>query len=71
MPFRMRKVPHKNCYTVYKRKSAKNKSGKRVFSKCTTKKNAESQLRLLRAIQFGKNFVPRNVATRKTMKKRG
>ena len=70
MPFRMRKVPNKNCYTVYKRKTPKNKSGRRVFAKCSTKKNAESQLRLLRAIEFGKNFVPRSAAARKTAKNR-
>ena len=64
MPFRMRKIPNKSCYTVYKKKT-KN-SGHRVFSKCTTLKNAKKQLRLLRAIQFNKDFVPRN----KTLKRR-
>ena len=42
----------KNCYSVY------NKTSKRVFSKCTTRKKAVKQSRLLRAIMFNKNFVP-------------
>lgn len=61
MPYKTRKMPGKNCYRVYK---PKGKSGKgRIFAKCTTLKNAQSQLRLLRAIEYGDNFVPR-----KTMK---
>lgn len=44
----------KNCYSVY------NKTSKRVFSKCTTRKNAIKQSRLLRAIMFNKDFVPNN-----------
>ena len=50
MPFAMRKVRNKNCYTVYTIKS------KRVFAKCATKKNAINQLRLLRAITYNKSF---------------
>ena len=65
MPFRLRKVPNKTCYMVYKKKTKR--SGKRVFSKCTTLKKAEKQLRLLRAIQYNKDFVPRN-RTRKIKK---
>lgn len=61
MPFKTRKVPGKNCYRVYKPL----KSGKsRVFANCSTLKNAQSQLRLLRAIEYGKNFVPRKTAKR-------
>jgi hypothetical protein len=30
-----------------------------VFAKCTTKERGQKQLRLLRAIQNNKNFVPR------------
>jgi hypothetical protein len=63
MPYTMRKVPKKNCYMVVKRKT-QNKN-RRVTAKCSTKENATRQLRLLRAIQFGKNFVPR-----KSIKKR-
>ena len=52
MPFSMRKVRNKSCYKVYKTKDTK-----RVFSKCASKKNAEKQLRLLRAITY-RGFVP-------------
>ena len=62
MPYIIRKVKGKNCYSVKKKVTGKNKTaknGRKVFAKCTSLKNAESQLRLLRAIEFGKNFVPR------------
>ena len=52
MPYRIRKTRNKNCYSIY------NKKTKHKFSKCTTYINANKQLRLLRAIQFNKNFVP-------------
>ena len=68
MPYSMRKVPRKNCYRVSKRyskkslnppKSAKKSSKTRkVFSKCTTRENAIKQMRLLRALEFNKDFVP-------------
>jgi len=48
----MRKVKGKNCYRV------SNKKTKKVFAKCTSKKNATRQMRLLRAIENNKNFVP-------------
>ena len=51
MPYQMRKVKNKSCYRVYNKKTKKN------FAKCSTKKNATRQLRLLRALQFNKNFV--------------
>jgi len=54
MPYQSRKVPKKNCYRVTNRKT------KRVFAKCSTKENAKKQLRLLRAIEYNKNFKPRN-----------
>ena len=50
----MRKIAKKNCYKVMNRKT------KRVFAKCTTKEKAKKQLRLLNAIEYNKNFVPRN-----------
>ena len=53
MPYSLRKVPRKNCYRVT------NKRSKKVFAKCTTKERGQKQLRLLRAIQNNKNFVPR------------
>lgn len=62
MPYAMRKVRGKSCYTVY------NKQNKRVFSKCSTKKNAESQIRLLNAIQYNNKFVVRG--SRSTRKNR-
>jgi hypothetical protein len=50
MPYSIRKVSKKGCYSV------KNKYTKRVFAKCATKENAKKQLRLLRAIAFNKSF---------------
>ena len=63
MPYTVRKIKNKKCYTVYNTKSRK------LFSNCTTKKKAMSQLRLLHAIQFNKNFVP-NSSRKRTQKKR-
>jgi hypothetical protein len=52
MPYLSRKVRGKNCYRVFNRKN------KRVFSKCATRKNATKQMRLLRALEFNKKFIP-------------
>ena len=52
MPYTIRKVNKKPCYRVY------NKKSKKVFAKCSTRENAKKQLRLLRALEFNKNFVP-------------
>ena len=41
MPYQIRKVRNKKCYTV------KNKKNGKVHSKCTTKKKAMKQIRLL------------------------
>jgi hypothetical protein len=60
MPYTIRKFRNKNCYIV------KNTNTKHKFSKCTTLTNARKQLRLLRALQFNKNFVPRK--NNKTLK---
>ncbi len=57
----MRKVQRKPCYMV------KNSKTKRVYSRCSTKDNAKKQLRLLRAIQYNRLFVP-NSNRRKTKK---
>ena len=64
MPYTIRKVPNKNCYRVLNPKS------KRVFARCTTKANAKKQLRLLRAIQYNKDFVLRPLpsSSRRTRK---
>lgn len=58
MPYKLRKVKNKSCYRVYKLKTKKQPA--RVFSKCSSKKNATKQLRLLRALQYNKDFVPYN-----------
>jgi hypothetical protein len=64
MPYASRKMPNKPCYRVYNRKT------KRTFAKCTSKRNSEKQLRLLRALEYNKLFVPyaRMNTTRKTRK---
>jgi hypothetical protein len=64
MPYAIRKVRNKSCYKVY------NKTTKHAFAKCTTKKRAEKQLRLLRAIEGNKNFVPLAQSARRTRKNR-
>ena len=63
MPYSVRKVPNKKCYHV------SNKNTKKVFAKCTSKKNATKQMRLLRAIENNKNFTPTG-RSRKNNKKR-
>jgi len=62
MPYTIRR--HKRCYQVV------NKKSKRVFSKCSTKTKASRQLRLLRAIQYNKNFVPRSRSRSRSRKQR-
>jgi len=52
MPYKTIKVKGKyNCYRVI------NTQTKKAFSKCSTRKNANRQMKLLRALQFNKNFV--------------
>ena len=55
MPYRMKHLrkTKKGCYQVLNTKT------KRKFSNCSTKKNAEKQIRLLRAIQYNKSFKMR------------
>ncbi len=55
MPYTIRKVSRKNCYSVKKSKGKK----RRTLSKCTTLKKAKAQIRLLNAIDHNPNFVPR------------
>ena len=66
MPYKIRKVKNHNCYKVYNIKT------KRVFAKCTTKKNATKQLRLLRALEytplFSKQLRGSKYLTRKNRK---
>ena len=65
MPYATRKVKGKyNCYQTF------NKKTKKVFSKCTSMKKAKKQLRLLRAIQNNKKFIPYSSMKNKTMKSR-
>ena len=54
MPYVMRKVKNKTCYRVSKKS---NKKSKKVFSKCATRKNAIKQMRLLRALEYNRNFT--------------
>ena len=67
MPYTIRKVPRRNCYSVKKAKAkakAKGKAkgkvkGRRTFARCTSKSKAQKQVRLLQAIDNNPNFVPR------------
>jgi|1048.fasta_scaffold93211_2 hypothetical protein len=64
MPYTMKKVTGKrNCYTIKNNKD-------KVFSKCATRKNALAQLRLLRAIQYNKDFVLRPQTNTKTRRRK-
>lgn len=62
MPFVIRRTKKNNkwCYSVINRKSH------RVHSKCATRKNAQRQLRLLRAIIYNKDFKIRPKSNRQT-----
>ena len=59
MPYTIRKVRNKSCYRVY------NPITKRTFAKCSTRKNALLQMRLLRGLQNNETFRKR-VSSRKT-----
>jgi len=65
MPFKIRKMPNRNCYEVYKPTNGKK------YAKCTTFKKAKKQVSLLNAIEHNPGFVPRNTkgGKRKTEKK--
>ena len=54
-PFEILHLRKKKCYSVRR----KNKRKPKIFSKCTTKEKAESQMRLLRAIIYNKTFRKR------------
>uniref|UniRef100_A0A6C0JWR1 Uncharacterized protein n=1 Tax=viral metagenome TaxID=1070528 RepID=A0A6C0JWR1_9ZZZZ len=54
MPYVMRKLANKNCYSVKKKTSKR--GTRKTFSKCTTRKNAIKQMRLLRALEYNPNF---------------
>jgi len=59
MPYSVRKVRNKPCYRV------SNKKTKKIFAKCSTKRNARKQLNLLRAIENNPKFVQKLRNTRK------
>jgi len=65
MPYTIRKVPRRNCYTVRsaRKNGKKYESGRksRIFSRCTSKTKALKQVKLLRAIDNKNNFVPRKL----------
>jgi len=63
MPYTIRKVRNKNCYSVKTTKS------KRVLAKCTTKEKAKKQVRLLRAMEVNKDFARKVRATRRKNRK--
>ncbi len=54
MPYSLRKVPKRNCYSV------KNKKTNKVRSKCTSKAKAKKQIKLLYALESNPNFKLRN-----------
>jgi len=54
MPYIIEKVRGKKCWSV------KNRNTKKIFSKCSSKENAKKQIRLLRAIENNKSFIPVN-----------
>ena len=65
MPYTIRKVRNKNCYTVRTSKT------KKVKAKCATKDNAKKQVRLLRALEANKDFARKVKARRmRTTKKK-
>lgn len=51
MPYAIRKVRNKDCWMVI------NKETGQVKSKCTSRKNAEAQVRLLYGVKYG--MIPR------------
>ena len=67
MPYTIRKVPNRNCYSVKKAKTkakakgnAKgNAKGRQTFARCTSKAKAKKQVRLLYALENNPNFIPR------------
>ena len=54
MPYKIRKVRNKNCYSV------KNLHTNKRVAKCTTLKKAKAQLRLLYALDYEKARAGKN-----------
>lgn len=68
MPYRLQYIPAKSCYSVReKQTTVKNRLEKspKIYSKCTTRKKANSQIRLLRAIKNNPNFLSRKGQNKK------
>lgn len=53
MPYTIRKVKGRKCYSV------KNAKSRKIRAKCTSLVNAKKQIRLLRALENNPKFVPR------------
>jgi hypothetical protein len=53
MPYTFRKVPRRRCYRVY------HCSTKKTYAKCTSKRKAIRQIRLLRALRYNPSFRQR------------
>ena len=70
MPYLMRYLPNNKyrCWTVRKRKTKPNATGRKIFARCTTKEKAKRQLRLLRAIRYNPAFREHIANTRKARK---
>jgi len=64
MPYVLRKMPNQSCYRVYNRRT------KKVMAKCSSLENAERQIRLLRAIEYG-NFRPTGQRAARATRRRG
>ena len=63
MPYTIRKVRNKNCYSVRTTKS------KKLKAKCTTKEKAKKQVRLLTALEVNKSFARKVKARRRTARR--
>ena len=63
MPYTIKHLRKKKCYSVINRKT------KKVFSKCTSKINAVKQERLLRALKYNPGFKIKLRNTRKILPK--
>lgn len=61
MPYKIRKVTKKNCYSVYNPKTRKK------YAKCTTKQKAQKQIRFLNAYKYNPKFR-KSVKSSKTIK---
>ena len=50
MPYKIRKVRNQSCYKVY------NAVKRKVYAKCSTRDNAEKQVRFLNAFKYSAKF---------------